>query len=134
LLVSSALALGFVLCLRTAQAAVHAQDGELGEIVPNLDRLIKPKGLIVARKPHIGFYAGSQVMTFPDVASLDELKDSMLMQAAQPVYLYYGSIERRLRPQFQQLLFPEASPAWLRAIAQSKIVGQWALYRIDLDS
>ena len=46
-------------------------------------------------------------------------------------YLYYGSAENHFRPQFNQLINPETSPAWLIPISQSELPGSWVLYEVN---
>ncbi|NEQ77676.1 MAG: hypothetical protein F6K23_34480 [Okeania sp. SIO2C9] len=87
---------------------------------------------IVARKPHIPFYANSKVLRFPNVGTLEELRNYLESHSSQgKLFLYCGSSEKNLRPQFKILASPEKSPDWLKIEAQSTRPGLWAFYRYN---
>src|SRR5690606_15544491 len=76
------------------------------------------------RKPHLPHYSGARGAHFPNVNSRDELKVYLKRLAGQQsVFLYYGSQERRRRPQFSNLLNPSSSspPTWLTPVARGEI-------------
>jgi hypothetical protein len=116
--------------VRKARASIHASDAELGGVIATVKDLIERKSIIVARKPHVPFYMGGQHVGFPDVDSFQALKAEIMSQIKEPAYLYYGKLERSRRPQFDQLQTPDASPPWLKAVAQGSIPQNWVLYRI----
>jgi hypothetical protein len=116
-------------CAKAYRGAERAT-AELAELVPATRGQIEEGAAIFARKPHLAFYAGARDIHLPDVDSLDELHDLMRRRGAQtPLYLLYGEIEQRLRPQFQALRTPAGGPRWLRVVAKSTPPGQWILYR-----
>jgi 4-amino-4-deoxy-L-arabinose transferase-like glycosyltransferase len=103
---------------------------ELAELVPATLGRIEGGAAVLARKPQLAFYAGAKDIHLPDVATLDQLHDVMRRQRAQtPLYLLYGEIEQRLRPQFQALQTAAGAPDWLEVVAESAALGQWVLYR-----
>lgn len=121
---------GIFLSVTTAHKVIHFADSELGEVVPILRSSAEPDATLVARKPHLAYYAGLMATGFPDVSDSEDLKIA-LSDVPHPAYLYYGSIEARMRPQFSYLLDPANSPSWLKPIAKSRIDRVWMLYRID---
>jgi hypothetical protein len=69
---------------------------------------------IVCRKPHIAFYINKTMKYFPYVDTWDALERET--RALNASYLFYGIFEANMRPQFQQLLNPNAAPPWLEPI------------------
>ena len=69
---------------------------------------------ILARKPHIAYYLGMELVSFPVVASYDELLTEIKKDHVS--YVYFGLMEAGLRPQFQSLLDPRQAPSFLRPL------------------
>lgn len=115
-----------------AKAFQGTQNGivELAELIPAADGQVERTSVIVARKPHLAFYAGGAHVHLPDFATLEQLQAFLQDRAAQgPSYLLYGEIEQRLRPQYQALREADGAPAWLEVVAESRRQGGWVLYR-----
>ena len=103
---------------------------ELAQLVPATVGRIEGGAAVLARKPHLAFYAGAKDIHLPDVDTFDQLHDLVRRHGAQtPLYLLYGEIEQRLRPQFQALQTAAGAPDWLEVVAESASPGQWILYR-----
>jgi Dolichyl-phosphate-mannose-protein mannosyltransferase len=118
------------LAFAKAYCGAERATAELAELVPATRGQIEDGAAILARKPHLAFYAGASDIHLPDVGTLDELHDVMRRHGARvPLYLLYGEIEHRLRPQFQALRTPAGAPRWLRVVAESTPPGRWILYR-----
>jgi len=74
----------------------------------------KESDIIVARKPHIGYYLNMEFRSFPYVNTFPELMVELgKLKAA---YLFFSGIEAGMRPQFQYLLDPTKAPPDLQAI------------------
>lgn len=114
-----------------AVASLHRDDAELAEAVPAARQAITNPARIVARKRHIAFYtAQTEFVSFPSAQTETELRGFLAQQASLgPVYLYYGAMEMRYRPQLADILTGETPPQWLDLIARSSEPGRWYLYR-----
>lgn len=107
-------------------------EDELEEAVPEARNMIAPGSIVVARKPNVPFYAGSALSYFPNVETFDELKKELTqLPKGKNVFLYYGSYERKMRPQFSALGGGEG-PSFLVPITRSKTGRDWVLYRVNL--
>jgi 4-amino-4-deoxy-L-arabinose transferase-like glycosyltransferase len=131
---ASTITLMFVAAIGLSFAKTYrgARDGmvELAELVPASPGRIERGAAIVARKPHLAFYVGAESIHLPELDTLAVLHAFLRLQAARaPLYLLYGQIERRLRPQFQALQTATGTPHWLEVVAASAVPGQWVLYR-----
>ena len=67
-----------------------------------LKTLAPEGGRIIARKGHIGYYSGLDVVDFPRVDTLSALASHA--HAAGAGYLYFSWVEAQLRPEFSYLL------------------------------
>ncbi len=115
----------------TAWRTLHANDKEIGEAVSAVRSVTGPSDVIVARKPHVRFYAEREKAKFPVVTTLEDLeRDLRLLQAGCSVFVYYGSAERQFRPALRVLSRPDAAPPWLTPVATSEVPGRWVLYRL----
>ncbi len=74
----------------------------------------KENNIIVARKPHIGYYLNMEFRSFPYVNTFPELM--VELDKLKATYLFFSGIEAGMRPQFQNLLDPTKAPPDLRAI------------------
>ena len=69
---------------------------------------------LLARKPHIAYYLGMELVSFPVVETFDELLTEI--KKANVAYVYFGLMEAGLRPQFQVLLDPRRAPPYLHPL------------------
>ena len=105
---------------------------ELQEAVPEARNAIPPGSIVVARKPNLSFYTGSTLSYFPNVETFDELRRELTqLPKGKNIFLYYGSYEREMRPQFSEL-GGEGTLPFLVPIARSKMSRDWVLYRVNL--
>ena len=68
-----------------------------------LKRKFSSEPTVFARKPHLGYYATAKSVFFPRVKTVEDLKKSVKDEILyhpndSNVYLFYGSIEKKLRP------------------------------------
>jgi hypothetical protein len=118
--------------VRDAHAAVHEDSLELSESVPVGQAVVPPGALLLARKPHLGYYTGAMPVPLPDLATLDELRDAVsAAEVRRPVFVYFGGAERLRRPQFAELQSGDTAPEWLSLVGRSTQPGVWALYRVE---
>jgi hypothetical protein len=121
---------------RRLDAHNRAYDAQAaGEVLTTLGPA--PDSVVYARKPHVAYYAGLSSTTVPELAGLDELM-STVGDAAQrsrgDVYLFYGEVERRTRPQYAALgatvMEGADALAGLRLVASGPEGGGWWLYLV----
>lgn len=109
---------------------LHAQDEELGEIIPVARKLVEPDAVLVCRKEHIPFYLGIQHAKFPDAGDLHGFRDWLRdLHGDNTVYVYFGPDEKRNRTRLGELGSAERAPGWLKPVAQSRVRNRWVLYR-----
>lgn len=124
--------LSLALSFRAAWRAVDSSVGELAEAVPKVQQLMLSGASMIARKPHIPFYTGSTLLSFPAVETLPELRCALKTQLTSgDLFLYYGTQEKAFRRQFEVLSDPEASPDWLKPVEYSAKSDSWVLYKYD---
>jgi hypothetical protein len=70
--------------------------------------------LILARKPHIAYYLGMELVSFHVVSTFEELFSEIKQKNVS--YVYFGLMEAGLRPQFRSLLDPRQPPSFLRPL------------------
>lgn len=113
-----------------AYFSIRNQTEELREAVPVALEKLGAQATLLADRPHLSYYTNAKRIILPDLKSLHELQAALEEQrGAAPVYLFYGSWERRIRPQYLDLQHPQSAPKWLQAIAWGKRTGSWVLYR-----
>lgn len=83
---------------------------------------------LIARKPHLSYYARADAVPFVPLDSLDALAAYAKEQKAN--YLYISWPEAMLRPSFAFLLVPEFAPEGLVPVMAGE-EGHSVLYRID---
>jgi Dolichyl-phosphate-mannose-protein mannosyltransferase len=66
---------------------------------------------IITRKPHIAYYLDMTMVLFPYVQNEAELRQQV--EASSASFLFFGTMEAAMRPQFQGLLYPQNAPSWL---------------------
>jgi hypothetical protein len=69
---------------------------------------------VVARKPHLAYICGQQWVFFPQVKSLDELREWLRRSPVD--YLFVGSVELARRRELAALKDPHSAPPWLKAV------------------
>jgi hypothetical protein len=89
----------------------------------------KESDIIVARKPHIGYYLNMEFRSFPYVNTFPELMEELGKMKA--TYLFFSGIEAGLRPQFQILLDPRNTPLELTPLFAVQYPQPAVLYRIN---
>jgi hypothetical protein len=85
--------------------------------------------IVVSRKPHAAYYFDMEMFTFPMVNTFEELRTEVKKAGAS--YLFFGSMEAGLRPQFRQLLDPSQAPPWLVPVTLNYSPPA-VMYRVDL--
>ena len=110
---------------------LHAQDKEFGEVIPKARKFVDPKGVIVARREHIPFYIGVPRVNLPNVKSLEDFRVWVeKLPEERPIYIYFGSDEKKFRPQLGQLSSAQKPPDWIEPLAQSQVPNMWVLYSV----
>lgn len=104
----------FVNVAKATAKQIKADPVELLRVSESLRNQGYGGGTIVARKPHLGFVSGMDVVYFPEVNTVPELVDYARSKKAQLVL--YSAIEAELRPQLEVLGRPEKVSQWLRLI------------------
>jgi hypothetical protein len=114
---------------------LHAQDKELEEVLSTTVPIIDPSGIFVSRKEHIPFYMNIRHAKFPDMKNMKEFRAWIEhLPEGKPVYVYFGSDEKRSRSRLGELSFRERAPDWLEPLAQSRFDNAWILYSYDPDA
>jgi hypothetical protein len=117
---------------RESNGQVYEGQREISEAISAAKRLLEENAVIVARKRVIAHHIGADFVFLPEIDSFEGLHDFLGDQRkGQPVYLFFGLIERRLRPELASLARADESPEWLRPVAQGSERNPWVLYRYD---
>jgi hypothetical protein len=117
-----------------AYRVLDVQVNEVADVLPVVAPKIPQGSAVLARKPHLAFYTEAQWIYLPDLAGGEALHEYLRRQEfAQPVYLFYGVMEREYRPQYLTLQSADAAPDWLEVVAESSAPGNWILYRYHRD-
>ena len=113
-----------------AHGMLHNADDELSESVQKVQQVVPDNSIIISRKPHIPYYAQADFIVIPSGSSLDDLKQFMEAHAGpDPLFVYWGSIERKRRKEFYELNDPDKVSQWLDVAATSDSPDKWVLYR-----
>lgn len=90
--------------------------------------------LIIAHSAHLGYYSGSDFLFYPRVQTLSDLRNELKAinssYLSRSLYLFYGRVERYLRPQLQELLRPDMNIRWLKQVSGGPESGGWVLYKV----
>lgn len=114
-----------------AHAMVVAGDKELRGAILSAAEIIPPGSRIFARKTNLAFYTDSDYAFMPRGDSLEDLRRGISDPGdTSDIFVYYGSIEKRARPEYSELLIENADRSWLKLEASSVIPGEWVLYRL----
>ena len=115
---------------KTVYTLSHGGQDELAEVVPLARGKIRPGAVILAYKPHVGFYNGATTESLPDLDGLAQLKKYAQERGGTgALYIFYGMIERLRRPQYAELA-RGAPPPWLEVTARSRKPGGWVLFSV----
>ncbi len=117
----------------TVARLLRNQPTEVFEAANLLAEVSSGRERIVSRKPHLPFYSGLARAEFPNARDLEELRADVCQEDdLDGSFLFFGSMERSLRPQLESLLDSRIAPAWLRSIGNGGPPGaSWALYQIE---
>ena len=115
--------------VQSAFSKLHRDDKELSEALSKVAMVVgkDKQATIVARKPHIPYYLGVDYKFIPRVKTLRELGDYFEKnKKIKHIYLYYGAMEQRSRPQFKSL--QDGNCNLFNAVTQSDKENFWVLY------
>lgn len=127
----SALALmGVADSLRVSRDRGATMGGEVSALIrAGAPDQVGSGGAVMARKPHLSFYAGATNFRFPLVETLEDLRAAIEeIEHEGPLFLLFGATEARTRASLGDLTRPEAAPDWLDAVLSGT---GWTLYRVD---
>jgi hypothetical protein len=74
--------------------------------------------IVIARKPQIAYCLQMKFEPFPNVSTLNELIFEIRKRGVE--YLYFSSMEAKLRPQFKKIFRGDAAPSGFELVAISK--------------
>jgi len=104
---------------------------EVGDAARRLSGLAPPGTRVMARKPHVPYLAGMDLVRFPSEGTLGQLMESARRDSVG--YVYYSGMEAFLRPDLQVLFDPDANLPGFRQVAREDLGGNhwYALYAVD---
>ncbi|MCI0620392.1 MAG: glycosyltransferase family 39 protein, partial [Acidobacteria bacterium] len=109
---------------------LYEAEQELSEAIPAARQILEANAVIVARKQVVAHYVGAKSLYLPEVEGIEELHEFLQHQDhGQSLYVYFGSIEMRLRPRLAMLAKAADAPDWLRPVAEGDTANSWVLYR-----
>ena len=110
---------------------LHSQDELFRELLPEVEKLSTQEGNIVSRKIcHLSYYTNFRPLPMPMVSTEEDLGEFFqVTYNGSPIYLLFGSAEKKSRPALKYLIYPEKSPEWLKPVVRSKKTGAWVLYQ-----
>jgi hypothetical protein len=132
---ATGLAAGIVLVILTNNVLTisesqHARDEEFAFAINAINENTPADAIILARKPHLPFYTARTQVFLPDLNRLEELKAYVLsIDAADGVYVYYGSAEQAKRKRYSSVLDDASRPDWLQKVAISTDGNNWMLLK-----
>jgi hypothetical protein len=133
LVFSSALSIKHIKHSLDYQADLSFDSAKASNMLRNKN--ISEHATVIARKPHLSFYAELNWYMFPDEESMEDLKSALReIIGYQPdnsrVYLFYGFAEREFRPRLATLANSNSNVPWLCRIGYGEENGGWVLYEI----
>jgi hypothetical protein len=138
--VVAVLVAGVILSYARADRFMRQSDTELHDSITLTRQVIEPEAILVARKPPLAYHTGADPVYMPSGDDIEDLEIFLADLAAQtnsPLFVYYGSWERRTRPEYQALadsaIAREALPRF-HLLAQSTSDVKWALYAYRADA
>jgi 4-amino-4-deoxy-L-arabinose transferase-like glycosyltransferase len=131
--IATCVLLSFVGAVGQGTRQLYSGSRELAAAIPKIRSVVSgPEQIIIARKNHASIYSGATYRTIPQVDSLEELRQEILDLSAQdPVFLHFGQIEAKLRPQLSFLRKPENAPDWLVPLFSGTEEGGWTFYQFS---
>lgn len=120
--------------LAVTQTVRFARDAnpELADALGSLQELVAAEDVIMSRKQHVGFLTGAAVAWLPVISTENELHQALAKAYGSDegrLFLFYGRIERRSRPEIEPLLGQDQRPDWLMEVATGTVKGtRWSLY------
>ena len=94
---------------------IDTQPSEVAAIARAVGRSLPEGSAVLARKPHIAYFTGTEFVRIPFMDRIEELPAIALQHHAQ--YLFVSAIEAALRPPLTPLLDPRNAPPFLKPIA-----------------
>lgn len=125
----------FALALGKAASFATTDNQEIVSALPAVQGLVGPGDMIVARKPHMSFYSGANFAYLPQAADAAALKHQLANIAAKTsgsVFVFWGRIEKDLRPEIAAMLAANATTPWLTPVAGNQKTNEWTLFRFAL--
>lgn len=126
----------FLVAGRAAIADLAALSREPAELIAReVPGRVPPGAAVLARKPHLAFYAGASHTTI-SANDLGALRAELAgLGAGGPVFLFVGEAEAQFRPGLAELRTPGLAPSWLTPVEWSgppdQPAKQWVLYRFQ---
>lgn len=131
-LVGGMLLVGGVPSLGRVPPTLEGDEAELRTAVAEIGTRVEIEegDVIVARKPHVPFYTGTEWRYLLRVGSVRELGGvlSDWISEGRGLFVYYGSTERDTRPSLSALEEPGRAPIWLELVAENR-EPRWLFYR-----
>jgi hypothetical protein len=115
--------------------AAQGGNPELSRVLPEIRPLLASNDVIISRKAqHLSYYTGAVPVWLGEIGTEEDLL-AMLHSArlelgeGGSVYLFYGQMERRLRPEVGDLVLKDPPYPWLKPVAGEAENGNWILFR-----
>jgi hypothetical protein len=115
---------------------LRADPTEVIEAVTLLKQISDGSERLLARKPHVGFYANLLSESLPLADSEEELYTGLCREPShRKTFLFFGSVEARRRRGLQFLRTPAHAPDWLLPLGHGEPVrSSWVLYELRCPS
>ena len=109
---------------------METQPAEVGAVARAVGRSLPEGSAVLARKPHIAYFTGTEFIRVPFLDRIEELPGIALQHHAQ--YLFVSAIEAALRPPLTPLLDPRNAPPFLKPIAAVSGAAPAVLYEFTM--
>jgi len=103
---------------KTAYSEIKSEPRYLLEISEKLKKRANQSDKIMSRKPHLAYLSNLQFEHFPQVDSLSTLTE--IAKENDCKFIFYGKIEQKLRPQFNNLTKPETVSQFLDLVCSNE--------------